>query len=473
VTTEPRDQDHKDTFQPSPGPRPAGSPEATRAAANRELLSLYANDIVLLFDEQFRLQDCNQCAPGAYGYSRDEFLGLTLKDLRAPENPVPLEERKAGVRARKTMIFEGVHRRRDGSRFPVETSIRVIESNGGTYYHTTVRDITERLQAEDSLRESEQRFEEFAAHLPGYLFMHDDQLRYVYVNRPELTDGEVPRKDWFGKTPSQVWPGEMGAEEDARVQRALKGESVDVVVPWQPTGLNQHLRSIYFRIPRVGKPPLVGGLSLDVSEQVKAQEEVLRQAERLRRTADGLVLTMSRVVETRDPYTAGHERRVSELAVAISRELGFDEERVEHVRVAAMLHDVGKISVPAEILAKPGRLSAIEFALIKGHPQAAYEILDSIAFDFPLADIVVQHHERLDGSGYPAGLVGEAIPPEARVLAVADVVEAMISNRPYRAGLPLEAAMAELQEGAGARYDAGACAAAIRLFREQGFTFSE
>ena len=138
-----------------------------------------------------------------------------------------------------------------------------------------------------------------------------------------------------------------------------------------------------------------------------------------------------------------------------------------------MLHDVGKIVVPAELLAKPGRLSATEFALIKGHAQAGYEILESIEFDFPVADIVVQHHERLDGSGYPAGLSGEQILPEARILAVADVVEAMISHRPYRAALPLDAAVAELEAGAGSRYDAAACAAVTRLFQEQGFAFSE
>jgi HD-GYP domain-containing protein (c-di-GMP phosphodiesterase class II) len=145
---------------------------------------------------------------------------------------------------------------------------------------------------------------------------------------------------------------------------------------------------------------------------------------------------------------------------------------VRNVEVAGMLHDVGKIIVPAEILVKPGRLSEMEFALIKEHSQAAYEILRSIEFDFPLAEIVVQHHERLDGSGYPAGLAGDEILLEARILAVADVVEAMISDRPYRAALPLDAALAEIEEGAGSRYDAAVSRAAVRLFREQGFTLS-
>ncbi len=182
---------------------------------------------------------------------------------------------------------------------------------------------------------------------------------------------------------------------------------------------------------------------------------------------------MGHMVEARDPYTAGHEKRVSELSMAIAQRLGLDEDCLRRLRVAGALHDVGKIVVPAEILAKPGRLSETEFELIKAHPQAAYDMLQSIDFDFPLAEIVVQHHERLDGSGYPRGLRGEEILPEARILAVADVVEAMISHRPYRPALPLDAAMAELEGGAGSRYDADACEAAVALFREHRFEFSD
>jgi HD-GYP domain-containing protein (c-di-GMP phosphodiesterase class II) len=138
-----------------------------------------------------------------------------------------------------------------------------------------------------------------------------------------------------------------------------------------------------------------------------------------------------------------------------------------------MLHDIGKITVPAEILSKPGRLSPIEFELIKAHSRAGFEVLEAIDFPWPVAEITLQHHERLDGSGYPAGLSGDEILPEARIVAVADVVEAMISYRPYRAALSLDAAMAELADGAGSRYDAGACEAATRLFREEGFALTQ
>ena len=181
---------------------------------------------------------------------------------------------------------------------------------------------------------------------------------------------------------------------------------------------------------------------------------------------------MSQVVETRDPYTAGHERRVSELATAIARDMGIDGDDLTAVRLAALIHDIGKIGVPAEILAKPGRLSDIEFSLIKMHPKTGFDILAAVDFGLPVAETVLQHHERLDGSGYPRGLKGEDILPGARVLAVADVVEAMSSHRPYRAELGIEAALAEIREHAGVKYDAAVVAACVRLVEGQDFQFT-
>jgi PAS domain S-box-containing protein/putative nucleotidyltransferase with HDIG domain len=210
----------------------------------------------------------------------------------------------------------------------------------------------------------------------------------------------------------------------------------------------------------------------DITERKRAEEDVRRQAEQLRRTVEGAVLAMSHVVETRDPYTAGHERRVAELATAIAEDMGMDGEELDALRHAGLIHDVGKIAVPAEILAKPGRLSEVEFNLIKQHPASGFDILAAIDFGRPVAEIVLQHHERLDGSGYPRGLSGADILPEARILAVADVVEAMSSHRPYRAALGMEAALAEIREHAGVKYDADVAAACVRLVEEQGFQFT-
>ncbi|HQT26759.1 MAG TPA: HD-GYP domain-containing protein [Burkholderiales bacterium] len=182
---------------------------------------------------------------------------------------------------------------------------------------------------------------------------------------------------------------------------------------------------------------------------------------------------ISATVEMRDPYTAGHQRRVSNLAAAIAKEMGLQEDRIYGISLAGIVHDLGKIHIPAEILSKPSRLGELEYSMIKIHPQAGYDILKGIDFPWPIAKIVLQHHERLDGSGYPGGLSGDDILLEARILSVADVVESMTSHRPYRPGLGLGAALDEIEKGRGSRYDPEAVDSCLRLFREHRFEFEK
>jgi putative nucleotidyltransferase with HDIG domain len=174
-------------------------------------------------------------------------------------------------------------------------------------------------------------------------------------------------------------------------------------------------------------------------------------------------------VDTRDPYTAGHEGRVAEIAYAMGQELGWEEDRLQALRMAAMVHDIGKISVPTAILTKPGPLDLAEREIMNGHPETGYSILKDIPFTWPVAEIMRQHHEKLDGSGYPLGLTADQILPEAKVLAVADIVEAMTSNRPYRQGMDLELVLREVEGQAGVYLDAEAVQACLRLFRERKF----
>lgn len=190
---------------------------------------------------------------------------------------------------------------------------------------------------------------------------------------------------------------------------------------------------------------------------------------KLESAMDGIVRAIAHTVETRDPYTAGHQRRVADLASAIAEEVGLDTERVETVRMAATIHDLGKIAVPAEILSKPSRLTANEFNLIKEHPQVGYDILKDIEFPYPIATIVYQHHEKMDGSGYPLGIQGDEILPEARILTIADVVEAMASHRPYRPGLGIDLALEEIDQNKGRFYDPEMADSCVRLFQEKGF----
>jgi PAS domain S-box-containing protein len=201
----------------------------------------------------------------------------------------------------------------------------------------------------------------------------------------------------------------------------------------------------------------------DITERKAAEEELKATVVRLKLTITGIIKAMERTVEMRDPYTAGHQQRVSELAAATAIEMGLSQETVEGIRLAASIHDLGKITVPAEILAKPGKINDIEINLIRLHPVVGYDILNKIDFPWPIAAVVYQHHERLDGSGYPRGLKGEEILLEARILGVADVVEAMASHRPYRPALGLKDALSEISGGSGTRYDPQVVEACLRV----------
>jgi HD-GYP domain-containing protein (c-di-GMP phosphodiesterase class II) len=211
----------------------------------------------------------------------------------------------------------------------------------------------------------------------------------------------------------------------------------------------------------------------DVTGQCRVEEELRASGVRLEQALDATIHALSAAVEGRDPYTPGHQQRVASLARAMARELGMDAERCRGLCIAAEIHDVGKIQIPIEILSKPGRLSDEEFALVKGHAEASYQILKGIAFLWPVARMVRQHHEKLDGSGYPLGLSGSDILPEARILCIADAVEAMASDRPYRAALGVAAAPAEITRHRGALFDPAAVDACLRVFARGDFLFSE
>jgi putative nucleotidyltransferase with HDIG domain len=209
----------------------------------------------------------------------------------------------------------------------------------------------------------------------------------------------------------------------------------------------------------------------DITARKRAEEEMQNSLDKLQRAFEGVVQAMSMAMEIKDLYTSGHQQRVAQLACALAGELGFPAERIEGLRVAGLLHDLGKIAVASEILSKPGKINEYEFAIIKAHPQIGYDILKAIEFPWPVAQMVLQHHERLDGSGYPAGLKGEEILLEAKILGVADVVEAMSSHRPYRPAIGIPQALEEIFQKRGLAYDPEVVDACMRLFSGQGFTF--
>jgi PAS domain S-box-containing protein len=220
-----------------------------------------------------------------------------------------------------------------------------------------------------------------------------------------------------------------------------------------------------------GKITAVECIFHNISERKTSEIKLQASVEKLRKALAGTIQAMALTVETRDAYTAGHQRRVTNLARTVAQEIGMSEAEVDGLRMAGVIHDLGKISVPAEILSKPGKLTALEFSLIKTHPQTGFDILKGIDFQWPIAQIVLQHHERLDGSGYPHGLMGDDIMQEAKILAVADVVEAMSSHRPYRATLGIDMALEEITNNRNIIYDSEIVDTTVDLFTNQDFQF--
>jgi PAS domain S-box-containing protein len=261
-----------------------------------------------------------------------------------------------------------------------------------------------------------------------------------------------------------------------QMQRRLKGEgeAAYTIAALRKDGSEFPFELHSTRAIYRGRPAIIA-VGQDITERLRAEEMSRQHVEQLQLAMLSAVEAMSVITQIRDAYTYGHERRVGVFAaaVAIAEELRLDCHRVQGIHIAGLLHDVGKVSVPAEILAKPTRLTVNEYELIKSHAQHGHEILKVIEFPWPVAQVALQHHERLDGSGYPSGLKGDAIIVEARIMAVADVVEAIASHRPYRPGLGIDKALAEVERGRGSLYDPVVVDACLKLFREKGYQLSD
>ncbi len=338
----------------------------------------------------------------------------------------------------------------------------------------THTDISAQKQSEMALAESEHKFKTLVEQSMVGIYMVDNE-NLIYVN---------PRAaEVFGYEPEEL--------SDVSLTNIIAPEDCDLVrenIRKRISGSIETLRHEFRGVHKdgriidvgvhgsrtmLGNRPVVLGVLQDITDRRTQEERVKEYIDRLERSMMSTVDAISHIVDLRDPYTSGHERRVGELAAAIGTEIGLTEQQVTGLRVAGRVHDVGKISVPAEILSKPTRLSAAEFLIIQTHAQQGYEILKDIEFPWPVATAVWQHHERLDGSGYPQGLRGDAICLEARILAVSDVIESMSTHRPYRAALGIEAAITELQAHSGTLYDPAIVTACIKLFHDKGYQLPE
>lgn len=257
------------------------------------------------------------------------------------------------------------------------------------------------------------------------------------------------------------------------VQNSNKAETTEYRLV-RPNGKFRHIQVSAIRFSsnsNLGQRII--GIDRDITEEIETQNKFLEYANRLKRSLDGTITMAMELGELRDPYTTGHEARVAQISVELGKLLGLDDSIVQTLDLAGKLHDIGKFIAPVEILSKPGRLTKTEFELVKGHAQASYDILKGVDFPWPIAEIAYQHHERLNGSGYPRGLKGDEILLEAKILAVADVVEAMSSHRPYRPAMGIEQALEEIERGRDSLYDPQVVDACVTLFREMKFSLAD
>ena len=447
-------------------------------------LSLFnhSRDAVYFHDFEGNFIDANDVALNMLGYSRDDIPNLNFVDLLSED------QLTAAMSFLKELLETGAQsdtaefilKRKDGSTVEVETSSSVIFRDGQPAYCMGIgRDITQRKKIEKDLRDSEALYRLLADNMEGSVWLMDMQLRTTYISPSSEKLRGFTVREMMDLTIEQhltpeslkiamdAFAGEIGKLEkdpDYAFTRTIELEF------YRKDGSTFWSENTFTLIrDREGRPSGILGTARDITERRKNEARLKRSYERLQRSMEGAVQTIAMISEVRDPYTSGHQQQVARLAAAIAREMGLPETQVTSIQMAGALHDIGKINIPAEILSKPGKLNQIEFDLIRTHPGVAREILKTIDFPWPVCKMVLQHHERLDGSGYPDGLKEDGICLEARILAVADVVDAMTFHRPYRPARGIQDAMDEITTNRGVLYDAEVVDACLRLFKEKGF----
>ncbi|MUH00253.1 GAF domain-containing protein [Scytonema sp. UIC 10036] len=476
-----------------------------------------------------KIIQANDAAVTFYGWSKEKICSMSISEINLLSEDEIFDE-IAAARSQHGNHFKFVHRRANGNTRDVEVYSHPVQLHGQKLLYSIIVDVSEKKQAQFALLRSNQLLKLLVASIRAMMRHYNKQEIADAVTQALVEQGKYAMA-WIGEVPDNPsmpiallskWGDTTGYLENIKITwdstetaegstgRAIKlgkpQTSTDIQHDagyrhWRQSALYSGFRSsaafplfhssrvvavlnLYSREPNAFDDEeiyyleaLAGDLSraLYTTESLMEYERI--DAERLAaisRSKEALleaVAALSETLEVRDPYTAGHQRRVAWLAVAIGKQLGLTKQRLEALNIAALLHDIGKIAIPSEILSKPTRLSRIEFELIKQHPQVGEEILKKVSFEWPIATIVGQHHERLDGTGYPRGIMGEEIMEESRILSVADVMEAMISHRPYRPGLSLEHACLELENNINKKYDANVVNACIKIMRDGGYQF--
>jgi len=577
-----------------------------RKQAEEELLLLTAmieqsSEGIIRTDTEFRINYINDATRALYGWSLDELRGKTPDLFNVDQHADEIQNNiYTMVSSGKPYLGEALNVRKDGSTFYCQFKVSPLKNEKGEIYGymSSVRDITERKQAEEELLNSEEEKSAILNTMSELVVYQDINHNIIWSNKAAAQSVNQNVEDLKGRKCYEIWAGRKEECEVCPVALAIEAEKMHQEENTTPDGKTwlisgypikneigenigaievtsditerkkseqqvkkriKELETLYSLGEIAGKEGLtldklyqeltdilpqgcqypeiactrivigdsefhtknfaesawmqsapvkvsgtvVGKIEVGYLEEMpkegegsflKEEKQLIdsiaerlgqitqrRQAEdalqqtlkSLRKAVSATIQVIISTLEAKDPYTAGHQVRVADLTRAIATEMKFSKDRIEGVFMAASIHDIGKLSVPAEILSKPGKLTETEFSLIKEHSKKGYEILKNVESSWPLAEIVYQHHERMDGSGYPRNLKGDEILMEARIMAVADVVEAMASHRPYRPTLGIDAALKEIEDNKGTLYDAHVVDVCLRLFREKGFQLKD
>ncbi len=443
--------------------------------------SIFENAVEGIFQTtpEGRFISVNPAFAKIHGYESPEEMISRITSIKDQLYANPVDRERFANRLETDGVitaFETQFYRKDLSKIWVSMNARVpAPVDGGLIcYEGTLEDVTMRKAAEEALRMEKKISDSTLDSLPGIFYMFDEHLKYQRWNKNlERISGysanEISRMRVTGFIPveDRRFIKEKVREVFEKGEATIEAELLTKdgrKIPFFFTGIR-----VVFSPERSS----VIGVGIDITERKKSEKSLRESVARLRKAMVGVIGALVAAVEIRDPYMAGHQRRVAKLAEAIARKMKVSSDVIECTRMAASIHDLGKISVPAEVLSRPSRLSDPEGDLVERHARSGYEMLKDIEFPWPLAEVILQHHERLDGSGYPDHLKGDQIRMEARIIGIADVVEAIASPRPHRPARSIEAALAEIEKNKSTLYDPDLVDVCLALFRTEGFSFEQ
>ena len=448
----------------------------------RLLFEGFRDALMLLAPPEWQCLEGNKASLQLFGADNLAVLkGLSLWDLSPDLQPDGASSAQAGKHKLEAALKEGHHqfewqfRRLHGESFPAEVELLRLDVNASIMLLAAVRDITERQQSSQKLLDSEERYRGLFESAKDGILILDGESGHITQANPFISEMlGLTMNVMLGKS---LW--EVGLFPDReQVEPILKELRETGYVRRDDLHLpskngNPHEVVFISNRYRAGQNLVIQCNIRDITDRKTAERLAIKYQSETMQSLHQIVAALVALNEARDPYTAGHELRVSELAFAIAMELNLSAHLCEGIRITGLVHDIGKFTIPAEILTKPHGISPQELALLQTHAQAGYEALRQIKFPWPVAEAVWQHHEPLNGTGYPRGLKGDQISLEGRILAVADTVEAMASNRPYRVSPGLEAGLAAVEAGKGSLFDASVVTACLRLFREKNYSLPQ